>query len=476
MRRCLLIVVLILLARYGVAEQESGASQSFRVLSFPFDRSVGALISLNTRIPHTTPADWWWGAQAGQFETLAKARGEFRAPDGMRMGLIVDKEASEDPAVLDGLPPDGLELLVLPCAEGGSVSADAQIERISRLTGLKTLVVQGACVSSQSLGLLERLTSLERLAVQLRQLDTTAAGHLARLKTLQGLRVYLEGPEPSRAAWSCVAGLTGLRELGLSGSARGADLFPVLAALPSLETLYVGAGDCGSEGFDALARFPSLRRLEFYDLTDEGLKHLPPIASLKELTIQGKHPGFSPEAFANLAQQPALEKLNLRGRFSDEAIARLAGLRTLKELGLHGLFQDTDYVTDQALAHIGTMTSLESLLLYTGRFTDDAVASLAPLDHLKRLHVVNNSFSDAGLQQIAKLHSLEELRIRSDGFTDAGVLTLAELASLQRLTLVFNREVTEDGLTRLREKNPSLVTEQESPVTSPRKESPQKPT
>ncbi|HOH30992.1 MAG TPA: hypothetical protein PLC40_15035, partial [Candidatus Hydrogenedentes bacterium] len=230
-----------------------------------------------------------------------------------------------------------------------------------------------------------------------------------------------------------------------------------LAKLPALRLLRIGPCEFDAQGLQHLAAFPVLRRLEFYDLSDEGMKHLPSIPSLKELDIQGKHDGFSPEAFAAVARMPGVESLAITGRHSDDCIAQLKPMTTLKSLGLHSLFQDEAKITDAVLAHLGSIPSLESLDIYTGNFTDAGWAALTSLPNLKHLYIPNAEITDAALIHIGKITNLEDLRIRASDITDEGLVHLESLTALKRLSFFLADKITQESIARLNGKLPSLT-------------------
>ncbi|MDQ1256619.1 MAG: F-box and leucine-rich repeat protein 14, partial [Candidatus Hydrogenedentes bacterium] len=220
-------------------------------------------------------------------------------------------------------------------------------------------------------------------------------------------------------------------------------------------------GDQGGAGLEHLTACPSLRRLEFYDLTDEGMAGLPAIPSLKELSIQGKHPGFSVESMACLARQQGLESLVLRGRFTDDGIAQLKPLVSLKHLGLNSLFQDGDQTTDAALVHLGEMPSLESLDLNTGAHSDAGLGALSGLPNLKRLTIpnaINPGFTDAGFEYVARMRQLEVLGLRAEHFTFEGVRQLEPLTNLKTLVLFLwpKEQATDETIAQLWTMFPNL--------------------
>jgi len=100
-------------------------------------------------------------------------------------------------------------------------------------------------------------------------------------------------------------------------------------------------------------------------------------------------------------------------------------LPKLRRLTLHEL----STVGDSGLKHLGALTSLEVLDIWT-----------IP------------QMTDATVEVIATLPNLKELVIRATGVTDAAVDTLLKMPSLQTLTFKENGSVTSDGLKKLTSK------------------------
>jgi len=453
-----LVILSVWSAFQALAQSASRDDPNMRTLHFPSDRSVGELIDLDRPIDNSLH-DWWWGAAC---EKIGAARGDVSVSKAIRLGLVVAEQELKDPFFLNDLPADSLEYLAFP-SDRNSPSGEVAVAHIARFTGLRTLVMEGLDVPGNALALLKNLKSLERLYVYSTSLDETAFGNIAGLKTLSGLRFEPGENSITTSQLSGLAGISSIEELFIGGKAIEGKGLARLSRLPLLRVLHFSVGDQGPEGLEYLAACASLERLEFYDLTDEGLKGLPDIPSLRTLRIQGKHPGFSTQAFRNLARQSGVETLNMTGRYWDETIAELRRMHSLKALILQGLWQDTDYMTDVSLSHIGEMRSLESLDLYTGRFTEKGIRSLAQLPDLKLLSLANTRLTDAGLRNIARIHTLEDLSIRAEGLTDEDIACLEKLKELKRLCLFYNRSITEKAIARLKEKLPGLEVEEEPP-------------
>jgi hypothetical protein len=198
------------------------------------------------------------------------------------------------------------------------------------------------------------------------------------------------------------------------GSKLGNDDFLELARLSHLKTLSL------SKGIDnaRIAQLSTLANLEVLQtnlaqITDDGVKPLAQMKSLRNLKFF--HPGkaFSGVGLAHLAEMPNLERLTVAGslEFGDDGMAAVARLPHLKELrtwhagstnegvkqllatkslrSLH-LGQRLTYKlpacpNDETLDVLVKMTSLETLILDEARLSLPALRKLKGLSALKKL-------------------------------------------------------------------------------------------
>ena len=110
---------------------------------------------------------------------------------------------------------------------------------------------------------------------------------------------------------------------------------------------------------------------------------------------------------------------------------------------------EIDGRTDEALVHIGKLTSLTHLYLHDGELTDAGMKHLTPLKHLNRLVLGGNpAITDAGLKTLLELKNLDDLRISYTNVSDAGMKMLQELPRLKKLRIIHTN-VTDVGIGHL---------------------------
>jgi Leucine Rich repeat len=94
-------------------------------------------------------------------------------------------------------------------------------------------------------------------------------------------------------------------------------------------------------------------------------------------------------------------------------------------------FCEGTLVTDKALAHLQTSTSLQFL------------------------HVGHTKVTDAGLAHLAKLSKLQDLKLAATAVTDAGLIHLHKLSDLQRIEL-SDTKVSDAGANALQKALPKV--------------------
>lgn len=127
-------------------------------------------------------------------------------------------------------------------------------------------------------------------------------------------------------------------------------------------------------------------------------------------------------------------------RLTDEALRHLNHLSSLRRLNIHGAD-----ITDAGLAELIPLRNLEELNLGRTRITDEGIAVLQELPKLRRLDISATAIGDAGLAHIAKLNNLEGLYL--DFCRKVGDWSLAPLLKLKKLHLlhVHGTRVTSAG-------------------------------
>jgi len=165
----------------------------------------------------------------------------------------------------------------------------------------------------------------------------------------------------------------------------------VLAGLPALEQFSTNGMTASDEGVRALAACKALRSIAFFhpgkSFTGTGLAALAAIPNLERLTVAGSTE-FGDDGLAAVAQLSHLKEFRTwHAGATVEGIRKLQALKELKSLTIGQRLANKPpvMVSDDTVAAVAGMPSLEMLSLQESRLTLPALAKLKQLPNLKRL-------------------------------------------------------------------------------------------
>jgi hypothetical protein len=233
------------------------------------------------------------------------------------------------------------------------------------------------------------------------------------------------------------------------GSKLSEEDFRQLGRLVHLKTLDLN--NCLTDA--RLQQLTGLAELEYLQtnqaqVTDDGLK---PMAQLKSLrNVKFFHPGkaFSGAGLAHLAELPHLDRLTVAGSFA---------------------------FNDDGMAAVAKLPRLQEFRLWHAGPTTEGINRLQELKHLKRLHLGQRLTyqppacpSDETLAILAELKSLESLQLDEARLSLAALQKLKRLPSLKQLTL-GGIEIPREDVDRLRKELPGVKVEWTEPNETYRK-------
>jgi Leucine-rich repeat (LRR) protein len=141
----------------------------------------------------------------------------------------------------------------------------------------------------------------------------------------------------------------------------------------------------------------------------------------------------------------AITELDLKGsQVTNQGLVHLGKLSRLTRLDV----RHANGLTSQALASIGTATSLEELQLDGHQIDDAGMIALRPLTELRRLNLRGARLSLAGYAELLHHPKLVELDLRDSTIDDSALDIIADLPELEVLWLARTR-ITDAGLARL---------------------------
>jgi internalin A len=144
----------------------------------------------------------------------------------------------------------------------------------------------------------------------------------------------------------------------------------------------------------------------------------------------------------NLVQYASFGK---NSELTDDGLARLGKITSLQHLEIRGT-----QLTDAGLVHLKTMGNLVYLDLLDSQIGDDGLKSLVELRKLQKLNLVSTQITDDGLKHISGMTNLSLLALANTAITSAGLAHIRELDSLNQLFL-HSTAVDDMGLVHLRQ-------------------------
>ncbi|HEY2838573.1 MAG TPA: M56 family metallopeptidase [Pirellulales bacterium] len=375
----------------------------------------------------------------------------------------------------------------------GDPAAQRALEQLKALGAqpatLKQIGIQSGWKGSDAdLKLINELPELNWLYIEF---ERVGAGALAELKIEHPME-FLAFRELSDAVLEKTPRLPRCGHLNLMQYALSKDGFRLLAdRAQGIEFLefngpaspaeqYPASVGLTDEGLKQISQIRSLKGLQLFDLekiTDDGLSHLAGLEKLEDLNMYScagvRGPGYAslapiqslrrlwisqsinPEGLAAIAKLTQLEFLKLQPirRLSAEikpddvdALKNLANLRTFE---IYGLEAKTP-LSGAILSAAGQMKSLRSFRLLQGATVDaQGIDAFSKAAELQELYLDRFEYSERSLAAIARLKKLQKLGLGGVGpVSDAVLQQLANFEQLTQLTIVESG-LDDNGLARL---------------------------
>lgn len=184
--------------------------------------------------------------------------------------------------------------------------------------------------------------------------------------------------------------LSDLQMLSLSNGLNDARLAQ-LAGLAKLEYLQTNLAQLTDDGVKPLARLKSLRNLKFFhpgkEFSGAGLAYLAELPNLERLTVAGSL-AFNDDGMAAVARLTGLKEFRTWHAGATLAgVKKLTSLKNLKSLhlGQRLTYKPPACPSDEAIAVLAEMKSLEALIIDEARLTLPALQQLKQLPALKKL-------------------------------------------------------------------------------------------
>jgi hypothetical protein len=198
--------------------------------------------------------------------------------------------------------------------------------------------------------------------------------------------------------------LAGLKNLSVGKGLNDATL-AILAGIPELDTLQTNQAEISDDGIQALARMPKLKVLKMFHpgkaFSGTGLAQL---LNLERLTVAGSLT-FGDEGMAAVGRLTHLKEF--RTWHAGQTIEGVKHLRELRNLTSLTLGQRLSYdppttLSNETLAILAELKSLESLRLEEARLKFDALVQLKQLPALKTLQLEGIEMPPADVERLKK--------------------------------------------------------------------------
>jgi hypothetical protein len=247
--------------------------------------------------------------------------------------------------------------------------------RFMRPADIQSLDVDGSILTHDSFKYISRLTGLRTLTLDGTDADDRDVEFIStRMPSLQSLNL----------------GYTKITDKGLAS----------IAKMRSIRSLSFQKDAITAKGLTHLAQNPALAEIDFNatDINDDALRVLSKMSSLSVLNFAKTK--ISDKGLSHLRTLPSIRKLDLSGTLVTDAGVRdvLAKLENLEELNL-----SATKVTDAGVAHLAKLKHLRKLWLRELRAVSDAsIPALSGLSGLLDLELQKTNITQRGIQILAK--------------------------------------------------------------------------
>ncbi len=218
----------------------------------------------------------------------------------------------------------------------GSILTHDSFKQISRLTGLKTLTLDGTDADDRDVEFIStRMPSLKSLNLGYTKITDRAMASIAKMRSLRSLS--LQKNAISAKGLTHLAKNQTLAEIDFKATSINDDALPILSRISSLSVLNFAKTKISDKGLSHLLTLPSIRKLDLSGtaVTDSGVRDvLAKLKNLEELNLSGTK--VTDAGLAHLTNLKHLRKLWLRElhAVSDASVPALSGLSSLVDLEL----------------------------------------------------------------------------------------------------------------------------------------------
>jgi hypothetical protein len=188
-------------------------------------------------------------------------------------------------------------------------------------------------------------------------------------------------------------------------------------------------------------------------LTEEQYRAIGGLRKLRVLTLYNRCT-LTDETLALLAPLESLEELQIDGaKFTDAGMKAFASMKSLRKCTFFHVLMKEKY-TGAGVAHFAELPRFESFGCGGSSFNDEGMAACAKLPHLRELRIWHTLATDAGVAQLAGMTTLKVVHLGpqfTPRITDASVASLGAIKSLETVSVMETRLSWEKSLSRMKE-------------------------
>jgi hypothetical protein len=223
-------------------------------------------------------------------------------------------------------------------------------------------------------------------------------------------------------------------EAYLKGETASDQLLKDLNSCKELHTVALFQTSITANGVKVLSIYPKLSdvRISDHEIKKGGLKHLAAIPKLERF-------GAGP------------------GELTDNDLGEIAKLTKLNHISLVLTGVQAPVITGKGLSQLAAIENLKSLTIHAKErgITDEFVAGMSQIKSLETLKLMDTALTDKGIKAMTKLTNLRALYLYSSYLTNNGLETFLEMPQL-RILLLTGGQHTAGGIKDLRTKAPKL--------------------
>ena len=188
-------------------------------------------------------------------------------------------------------------------------------------------------------------------------------------------------------------------------------------------------------------------------LTEEQYRAIGGLAKLRVLTLYSRCT-LTDETLALLSPLASLEELAIDGaKVTDDGMKAFASMKSLRKCTFFHVLMKEKF-TGAGVAHFAGLTRFESFGCGGSSFSDEGMAACAKLPHLRELRIWHTMATDAGVAMLTGMTTLKVAHLGpqfTTRNTDASVVSLAAIKSLETVSVMEMRLSWEKSLSKLKE-------------------------